>query len=167
MRLHRKNIPNIATNVHGAALVEFSILLPVLFFSLFGMMEFTRVIYQHHVAEKGVKAAARYLARVVDNTGCALSSSDFSNAQTQAKTLAQYGKFSAAGSPSLSNWNNASDITINITCEPNSGAWRGEKDIPIITVSTSFSYNDIGLLGALSTNAITVRASHQEMFVGG
>ena len=48
----------------GAALVEFSLLLPIIFFSAFGMMEFGRALYQFHIANKGVKSAARFMARV-------------------------------------------------------------------------------------------------------
>lgn len=152
----------------GVALVEFSLLLPVLFFSIFGMIEYSRVIYQQHIADKGVKNAARYLARIVDDTDCALNGAEFTAARTNAVTLAQFGRFDSNGTPLLSNWTNAADVTITIDCELNTGGeWRGEDDLPLITVSTAFNYDDLGLLGVLGQNGITVRASHQEIFVGG
>lgn len=154
-------------NTAGAALVEFSILLPVIFPLFFGMLEYGRLIYQHHIAEKGVKSAARYLARVVDDTGCGLSSTAFSTATIQAKTLAIYGEFDGSGTPSISNWTD-NDISVDIDCTINTGGtWRGVDDLPLITVSTTFTYSDLGLLGALGQDAVTVTASHQELFVGG
>ncbi len=152
----------------GAALVEFSILLPVLFTAFFGMIEFGRVIYQNHVAEKGVKSAARYLARVIDATGCPMTGADYTNAEAAAKTLAQYGGFDSSAKPVIAKWDNASDITISISCTDNSsGGFRGEEDLPIITVSTTFQYQDLGMLSVVTNDPINITASHQELFIGG
>lgn len=160
-------LQNFKKNVSGTALVEFSILIPVLFPLFFGMMEYGRLVYQHHITEKGIKNAARYLARVVDDTGCALSSTGFAAAEIQAKNLAVYGGFDSSVTPSVPNWT-ASDVDIDIDCEVNGGgSWRGEDDIPLITVSTSFTYSDIGFLAVLGKSNVTVTASHQELFVGG
>lgn len=163
----RNVLQNFKNNVSGTALVEFGILIPVLFPLFFGMMEYGRLIYQHHIAEKGIKNAARYLARVVDDTGCALNSSSFATAKTQAKNLAVYGGFDSNVTPSVSNWSTG-DVDVNIDCETNgSGTWRGEEDIPLITVSTSFTYSDLGFLAVLGQSNVTVSVSHQELFVGG
>ena len=50
--------------VHGAAMVEFAIVLPLLIILLFGFTELGRMLYQQNQLTKQVGAGARYLARV-------------------------------------------------------------------------------------------------------
>ena len=157
------------SNIVGAALVEFSILLPVIFFTAFGMMEFGRALYQFHIANKGVKSAARFVARVPNpSLTCPPSGTSWTTAQTDAKTLAMRGSLNGSDPFLLSNWSDASSITIAVSCYDNSGGtYRGLDDLAIITVSTSFNFDDIGLLSTLGITGLTINASHQEMFIGG
>lgn len=157
----------------GAALVEFTIMLPVLFGMVFGLIEFGRYFHQKHAAEKGVKAAARYVARTVDRTGCPPVSAAYNSAVTQAQSLAIRGSFDNSATPTLSNWTAPSSVNISVACTSNavSGGtrpWRGERDnLPIITVSTQFDYDAIGFLNFLGLSSLQVNASHQELFIGG
>lgn len=48
----------------GAALVETTILLPILLMLFAGTFEFGRAYYDYHVVDKAVRGASRYLARV-------------------------------------------------------------------------------------------------------
>ena len=66
-------------------MLEGTILVPVLFALIFGVLEFSYYFYQQHLVSTGVRDAARYLARVQDPTAAA--------AQTTAQNLA------ATGSP--------------------------------------------------------------------
>ena len=47
----------------GSALVEGSIILPVLFILVFGVFEFSWAICQQHLILTGISDAARYIAR--------------------------------------------------------------------------------------------------------
>ncbi|MHA7901441.1 MAG: TadE/TadG family type IV pilus assembly protein [Henriciella sp.] len=156
----------------GAALVEFTLLMPILFGLVFGLIEFGRATFQHHTAEKGVKAAARFVARAPAPDRCNPSGSAYNSAVASAKTLAQYGALDSSGSPSLSNWTNPSDVNVALTAVSNAPSggvrpWRGQCDqIHIVTVSTQFPYNDLGLLKLLGITSLTIQASHQEVFIG-
>ena len=163
----------------GAALLEFSLLLPVLVVMMAFIGDISRAVYQFHVAEKGVKSAARYLARVPDVTVCAASS--FDTFSSNAANMAQRGSFNAQDDFKLSNWQNAADLTISVVCEANAidavtntRPFIGPDQIPVITVSTSFAFDDVGMLnliklidGTQSDNSgITIAASHSEVYVG-
>ncbi len=166
-----KTGPNIFKDLRGAALVEFTLLLPFLIVIMAGMLEFGRGLHQYHTAAKGVKNAARYLARVVDEGSCPPSSTAWTTQVAKAKTLAQHGSFSSSDPLSLSNWSNASDITVSVSCVDNSaGTYRGDDDIPVVTVSTSFAYNSLGLLSLTNVPGLTglqIEVSHEQMFIGG
>lgn len=140
--------------------------------------EFSRAIYQYHVAEKGVKSAARYLARIPDVTSCTASA--FDSYKSNAVQLAQRGSFNSS-EPVLSNWDDASEVKVDVTCIANpvdtttqQSQFYGPTQIPIITVSTSFEFNDLGMLNiikALRSNSqdrgkIEISASHSEAYVG-
>ncbi len=177
-----KMVKDITSDPSGAALVEFSILLPILFGLCFGLIEFSRATYQQMAAEKGVKAAARYIARAPAPDPCdpTASGSGYTSAATNAVNLAQKGSVNGSGSYTLSNWTDASDVMISVSSIPNAASngvrpWRGEcENLYIVSVSTSFAYDDLGLLSALGglinntslQNGLTIRASHEEIFIG-
>ena len=147
-----------------------SLLLPVLFILFGGLVEFGRALQQKHVADKGVKNAARYLARVVNDGSCPVSSgnANWNTLEGNAKVLAQKGTLDNNGAYLLTNWTNAGDVTVSVTCISNTaGNYRGFSQIPVITVSTSFAFNDIGMLSLLQIPSLTISASHQQMFIGG
>lgn len=57
----------------GTALIEFSILSPLLFLLLFGFTEMGRLLYQQNQLTKQITTGARYIARIpdaVDKTDC-------------------------------------------------------------------------------------------------
>jgi len=165
----------------GASLVELSLLMPI-FLVLMGFIgEFSRAVYQFHVAEKGVKNAARYLARVsvpdVNSCGGALLDAY----KTNAANIAQRGSFDTSVEHKLNNWTQAGDIIVSIDCVDNAPdgttnlrPYLGADKIPVITVSTSFEFNDIGLLSFIkmidpskhSDDKIIITASHKEVYIG-
>ncbi len=167
-----RRLDSILLNNNGAALVEFTLLIPILFGLVFGLVEFGRATFQHHTAEKGVKAAARFIARAPAPDPCNPGGGTYNAAVSDAKTLAQYGSLDASGNPSLSNWASPSEVQVALTTVsnvPSSGVrpWRGQCDqLYIVSVSTQFPYDDLGLLNLIGINGLTIRASHQEVFIG-
>ncbi len=73
---------------HGAAAVEFAILIVPLLLMLFGVTEYGRAIYQYNTLAKSVRDATRYLSAVAPGSGHAA-----------ARCLAVYGNSNCTGSP--------------------------------------------------------------------
>jgi len=146
-----------------------SLILPVLILFMGGLAEFGMALQQKHVADKGVKNAARYLARVVNLDGaCPPTNTNWNTLVGNAKTLAQKGTLNGNAAYLLTNWTSASDVTVSVSCIDNtSGNYRGFDQIPVINVSTTFNFNDIGMLSLLNIQSLSISASHEQMFIGG
>lgn len=71
----------------GAAAVEFSLVLIPLLVIAFGVVEYGRAIYHYDIVAKSVRAASRLVAAYDPS-----DTTSFSNASTQARCLAVFGK---------------------------------------------------------------------------
>lgn len=146
----------------GAALVEFSLVAPLLVFMMCGLAEFATIMRQYHIMEKGVRDAGRYLARV-PMTGCTLNGASV----TLAQNLALTGR-TAGGSHLLPTWNDAATVTVTVAqCVDNSGgAYRGRDDMPVIEVTADAPYADLGLLSVIGVDDIDLEVTHQQLWIG-
>lgn len=72
---------------HGAAAVEFSLVLIPLLVLAFGVVEYGRAIYHYDIVAKSVRAASRLVAAYDPS-----DSTSFADAATQARCLAVFGK---------------------------------------------------------------------------
>lgn len=151
------------TTTRGAALVEFTLLAPVLVLMMCGLAEFANAMRQYHIMEKGVRDAGRYVARV-QMTGCTLPGS----AVTDAQNLAITGRTSG-GAPLLDTWTSPSSVAVTVsTCVNNtSGAYRGRDSIPVIQVTATAPYVDLGLLDVLGLGDIQLSVTHRQLWIGG
>lgn len=152
----------------GVAMVELSLMLPMLIALGLGIGEFGRALQHHHTLNKGMRDAARFLARVpVDcpsgsATGTVTDVADV----TTAKNLALNGAPSG-GTPRVSYWNDPSTISVQVDCFDNTaGNFRGRSGIPQITVSASVAYQDLGFLAVLGLPSRTFSVRHQQMHFG-
>ena len=146
----------------GAAVVEFTLVAPLLIVLMCGMAEFANAMRQYHVMEKGVRDAGRYLARV-PMTGCTVDGS----ATTAARNLALTGRTSG-GTLLLPSWSDANTVSVTVAaCVDNStGAYRGHAQMPVIQVTADAPYVDLGLLTVLGLGPITLEVSHQQLWIG-
>lgn len=146
----------------GAALVEFTLVAPLLILLMCGMAEFANAMCQYHVMEKGVRDAGRYLARV-PMSGCTISGAS----TTAARNLVLTGRTSA-GAPLLATWTDPATITVTVAnCFNNtSGAYRGRAVIPIIEVTANAPYQDLGMLSVIGIDGLQLQVSHQQLWVG-
>lgn len=165
-------IRRIVKDERGASLVEFTLVAPLLFALAAGLAEFGHLLHQHHVVTKSVRDAARFAARSsADNwTTCASAPANWAAIQSNTQTVALRGSLDATKPLLLSNWNNASMVTVTYVCAPRNGldSTVFNSDFPIITVTASnvpFN-NGIGLLGFLGFTTISFSASHSQMWVG-
>jgi Flp pilus assembly protein TadG len=149
---------SLLTSERGSALIEASIVLPLLLALVGGVFEFGFFFYQEQLITVGVRDAARYLALTADPTSA--------TNQVGAMNLAITGSI-GGGTLRVPGWNVA-DVSVTITPWDNSdGALSGRTMIPIITVSTHFAESSLGFLRLLGLSAPTISVSHQERWVGG
>jgi Flp pilus assembly protein TadG len=147
----------------GSALLEGTILTPVLFLMVFGVFEFSWYFYNQQVVEIGLRDAARYLARGpgggVVNTSNPCSDA---TAVAYAQNLAANGKLSG-GSPRINGWS-AANVTITCPQVTNSGGIIN----PIYTVKafTSFPDPSFGVFGLLGLSVPSITVSHTERAMG-
>jgi len=93
---------------HGAAAVEFSLVLIPLLVLVFGIVEYGRAIYHYDIVAKSVRAASRLVATYDPS-----DTTNFSDAVTQARCLAVFGKTSCeSGSTPLAPGLSTSHIKI-------------------------------------------------------
>jgi hypothetical protein len=85
---------------------------------------------------------------------------------TLARNLALTG-YPSGGSPLISYWTSPTTVAVTVSCYNNSaGAFRGRAEIPIVRVSATVPYVDLGMLGALGLSSLTLSAAHEEVVVG-
>jgi Flp pilus assembly protein TadG len=146
----------------GAALVEFSLVAPLLIFLMCGLAEFASILRQYHIMEKGVRDAGRYLARV-PMTGCTLNGA----AVARAQNLALTGR-TDSGSFLLPSWTDPNTVSVVVVqCINNtSGTYRGRANMPVIEVTAGAPYADLGLLSIIGVGNIDLAVSHQQLWIG-
>src|SRR5262245_35806719 len=100
-----RRLRSIWRDSEGSALVESTIILPVLFGLVFGVFEFSWTICQQHLISTGIHDAARYIARSpIPND---------STIKQNAKYLATTGAIDG-NTPRVSGWT-ADDVDISYT----------------------------------------------------
>jgi len=163
----RSHLRHLLRDTRGTALVEFTLLAPLLIGLTVGLAEFGLALRQYHIMEKGVRDAARYLAHVPVNPACSgvtdPAGYTWAQAETDAKNLAIYGSITGT-TPLYNTWSDPATITIDdATCLANPRA--NALPLPRITVTASAPYVDLGLIGFLGFSAPTLTVSHQELRV--
>jgi Flp pilus assembly protein TadG len=140
----------------GSALIEFTIMAPLLLSLVLGISEFGRFLYQYQMVLEGLRDAARYLAR--------LDANDTTN-QSNAANLATTGTIDGTGDPRVDGWV-AGDISFSVTDVDNTaGTYRGSAEIEVIEVTTTFDYADVGFLSALGFDSISIDAAHEQRVI--
>lgn len=155
----------LARDRRGAALVEFTLLAPLLIGLMCGLSEFGLAFRQYHVMEKGVRDAARFLSRSAADAPCPTAGAGWSTAVTEARNLAVTGA-TAGTEPLLAGWSDPATVSVTVTCTNNVGsAWHGPPQLPVVKVTAVSPYVDLGMLEALGLTPPTLRVSHQELKV--
>jgi Flp pilus assembly protein TadG len=156
-------------NTDGSALVEATVLTPVLIVLFFGVFEFSWYFCNQQLVEIGVRDAARYMARGAYVTTVTKESTnpclDATN-EAAAQNLAVTGTADGSGGVRVKGWTTG---TVNITCtsfDNTAGNYAGPPTIYLVTVNTSFSDPALGVLGLLGLGTLNLSASHTERFFG-
>ena len=149
-------------NSEGSALVEGSIILPVLFILVFGVFEFSWAICQQHLILTGISDAARYIARSATPNDATI--------KKVAKNLATTGSIDG-DTPRVKGWT-VDDVDISYTFIENPAGdngltnFRGGPVIESVTVSTTFTVPSLGFFGILHISPPILNVSHHERIIG-
>lgn len=147
----------------GAALLELAIILPVLTVLGLGILEFGNFFYNYQIVDNGVRDAARFAASLP------YSSSNTTQNDTAIKNMAVTGQ-PAGGTSRVRGWS-TSDVIVTwgtVANTPVSGVtpYRYSGPVPVVTVSTSFTYRALGFLGFMGLTSLTIKANHKERVFG-
>lgn len=143
----------------GAALLEFTLLAPIMILLMCGLGEFGLALRQCHIMDKGARDAGRYLSR--QPIGACAASSAWAAATATAQNLVLYGSETGATLllPDLAN----ATVTFGCTTTPSGSALRHGG---VVTVTVSAPAQDTGLYALLGLAAPTITVAHQEAVVG-
>jgi len=157
-----RRLRSIWRNSEGSALVEGSIILPVLFILVFGVFEFSWAICQQHLILTGISDAARYIARS--------TAPNDATTKKDAKNLAITGAVDG-DTPRVRGWT-ADDVDISYTFINNAAGdngstkLRGGAVIESVIVSTTFTVPPFGFFNILKLLPPAFNVSHQERIIG-
>lgn len=161
----RSHVRQLGHDTRGAALVEFTLVAPLLIALMCGLAEFGQGLRQYFVMQKGVNEAAHYLARAPSDP-CAVGGPDANWATYvgQAKNIALYGA-TGSGTALFNNWTDTATISVpNPTCLSNPRG-ASASSLPKVTVTATANYTDLGMLSFLGLGPITLTVSHEELKV--
>lgn len=156
----------------GSALVEATIVTPLLFSLFLGVFEFSWYFYNQQLVVAGLRDAARYMTRIelTDGNSDPCAQKDRNNVlyTAEAANIATTAQSAAGGAARVSGWN-AADVTISCLSSAalDNGLYAdGSSSMTIIDVATSFADPSLGLFSALGLKAPLLSFSHQERFIG-
>lgn len=162
LALRVATIRSVWRDSEGTALIEAAVILPVLFVLVFGVFEFSWLIFQEHLISTGIEDAARYIARSAIPNDPTI--------RQDAKYLATTGAIDG-NAPRVRGWT-ADDIDISYSFMSNPTGndgltiFRGGAVIESVTVSTRFVVPSLGYFGLLGLSPPTLKVSHQERVIG-
>jgi Flp pilus assembly protein TadG len=155
----------------GSALVEATIVMPLLISFFLGVFEFSWFFYNQQLVVSGLRDAARYMTRIEltdgnrdpcvqkDQNGV-LYTADAANIATTAEAT--------GGLARVSGWS-AADVTISCfsSAALDAGNYAdGSTSMTIIDVVTRFADPSLGLFSSLGLKLPMLSFSHEERFIG-
>jgi Flp pilus assembly protein TadG len=156
----------------GSALVEATIVMPLLLSLFLGVFEFSWFFYNQQLVVSGLRDAARYMTRIELTDGnrdpCAQKDQYGALYTDDAANIAATAQPSAGGSARVSGWS-AADVTISCSSSAALDAGNyadGSTSMTIIDVVTRFADPSLGLFATLGLKAPMLSFSHQERFLG-
>jgi Flp pilus assembly protein TadG len=150
----------------GSAVLEGALVVPVAIILMAGGVEFGRLFSAYGTANKSMRDAARYLARVPDkDSGGNLTIANICGwGLTNAKDLAMYGKLNAnpaTDTPLIPGWTDSNSTTLQ---SPACGGGATEPIIIDLRASVTYSGFMFGAVGL--SNTWTLNVKHQERSIG-
>jgi Flp pilus assembly protein TadG len=149
----------------GSATLEAALVMPLAIALMAGGVEFGRVYSAASTADKSMRAAARYLARIpcatVSPAGiCTAAPAICDWGLTNAKNLAVYGNLAGTGNALIASWSTSS---VTLTLPSDCGALPNPT---IIQLTATVPFTAIMLSAVGLSNTITMNVQHEERWIG-
>lgn len=153
----------------GSVLLESTLVFPVLFALVFGVLEFSYYFYQQHLVSTGVRDAARYLARVADPTSA--------TAQTAAQNLAASGTTATVSTRRVAGFD-PGEVSISFVFVSNAIGGDGNRpyrpgpdptmpdQLRIVQVTGSFAWTPLGMWGFFGFGSKNITVTHEQRHIG-
>jgi hypothetical protein len=135
----------------GTASLEAIIVLPLAISLMAGGVEFGRIFSAYMTADKSMRSAGRYLARVPEGAVCTWG-------LTNARNIAVYGQF-ASGTPLIPGWA-PGDVTL---ASPACGAAFPNPVVIELRSAVPFTLQMLSAIGF--SNSVTLNVRHQERHI--
>jgi Flp pilus assembly protein TadG len=156
----------------GSALVEATIVMPLLITLFLGVFEFSWFLYNQQLVVSGLRDAARYMTRIELTDGnrdpCAQRDQNGALYTADAANIATTAQSGAGGPARVSGWQ-AADVTISCLSSAALAAGNyadGSTSMTIVDVATRFVDPSLGLFSSLGLKPPPLSFSHQERFIG-
>jgi len=162
---------NFRRDERGAALVEFTLVAPLLLLLAAGLSEFGLMLHQQQILNKSVRDAARFAARgqVAFKTCPINTQPEWPQIVADAQNLALRGTLNSSAPLLIAGLNSSSMVTVTNACVAagalNSPAGGG-NNIPVISITATAPFAGTGFLGFLGLSNVSLTATHAEMWVG-
>jgi hypothetical protein len=169
MRFLRNILLPLARCTSGTATLEAAVILPVAISLMAGGIEFGRIYSVASTADKSMRDAARYLARVCDSTNfigpCPSAAAVCGWGLTNAKNLAVYGNLAGTGNPLIAGWA-TSDVTLlqPTDCSSLPTIIQLKATVPFTAIMLSAATSVLSGVGL--SNSITWNVQHEERWIG-
>lgn len=155
------------TNRSGSAAAEMAMIMPMLIALMFGAFELGNYFWDDHIVAKAVRDGARFASRQPFPTmPCAGTATN----ATSIKNLVRFGNVGGTGSPRLASWNNASMVTVTLSCGPAStysGIYAGASaTIPVVTVAADVPYSSLFQRIGFQATSLRLRGRSQSAVTG-
>lgn len=140
---------------------------PLLITLMFGAFELGNYFWNDHIVAKAVRDGARFASRQPFSTmPCAGTAAN----ATTIKNLVRFGNVGGTGSPRLASWNNASMVTVTLSCgaaSTYSGIYAGATaTIPVVTVSADVPYRSLFQRIGFDARSLQLRGRSQAAVMG-
>lgn len=169
----KKRVTGLLRDREGAAIIEFTLVAPLLLGLALGTIEFGRYLQQYHIVVKSARDASRYLSRIEMNCAgttdfcCPSTDVSWGAAEIAARNLAMRGSINPTAPLVMSTWADPSTISFTVTCLDNTGGgYRGQPDIPVVRTSITVPYTEVGFLSFLGVGALNISVTHEEVNFG-
>src|SRR5262249_41770053 len=172
-----KLLLRLARCTSGTATLEGVLVLPVAISLMAGGGGVWGVYSVASTADKSMRDAARYLARMPCDGGlagvCTQAAAICGWGLTNAKNLAVYGNLAGSGNPLIQGWS-TSNVTLqqpsDCTALPNPAIIQLTATVPFTSIMLPFATTALRALGIPTSqlpNSITMNVQHQERWIGG